>query len=379
MISFVAGSVYYSFPQVSPAIIGLVVDTIGEDRASYWLDRHAGDRLVRITPELGASLDAVTAMSDEEFLAEYKQKEISLDGLAKLSAQALEDDFVNRFRGSEVEHHLNLDPPETYEDELIVSEEVAGKLESGELALPWGGQGSARKNDYVMQFQAKKYPEFKAERVYSVPVIKGDASSLQDSLDLLSKFSKDGLERRIVREPLAGILLNQEDGEIARIGTPVRLTVLDWAGRKRYMAKGKVKVGPGKGKPVKRRVGEGTERDMPYNTRVEITAGLDGKFRGNSAVTYRRIKVEALFGAPNGHIPTLKCHGLVTVEGRPKDMVDVILQHIERCHMTACSSDWVQHPLEQSNTHPGYFEGWIEASPESLAFVGSMPVLVQVF
>ena len=344
MISFVAGSVYYSFPQVSPAIIGLVVDTIGEDRASYWLDRHAGDRLVRITPELGASLDAVTEMSDEEFLAEYKQKEVSLDGLTKLSAQALEDDFVNRFRNGEI------DPPETYEDELIVSEEEAELLERGDLVLPWGGQGSSRKKDYVMFSQKMKYPEFKAERVYSVPVIKGDASNLQDSLDLLSKFSSDGLERRISREPLAGILLDQEGGEIARIGNPIRLTGRDWAGRKRYMAKGKVKVGPGKGKPVKRLVGEGTERDMPYNTRVEITAGLDGKFRGNSAVTYRRIKVDVLFGAPKGHIPTLKCHGLVTVDGRPKDMVDVILQHIKACGLTACSSDWVQHPLEQSNT-----------------------------
>lgn len=379
MISFVAGSVYYSFPQVSPAIIGLVVDTIGEDRASYWLDHHAGDRLVRITPELGASLDAVTKMSDEEFLAEYKQKEVSMDGLAKLSAQALEDDFVNRFRQCESEDHLNLDPPETYEDELIVSEEEAELIERGDLTLPWCSQGSSRKKDYVMFSQKMKYPEFRAERVYSVPVIKGDASNLQDSLDLLTNFSKDGLERRLVREPLAGILLNQEGGEIARIGVPVRLTVRDWAGRKRFMAKGKVKAGPGKGRSVKRCVGEGTERDMPYNTRVEITAGLDGKFRGNSAVTYRRIKVEVLFGAPKGHIPTLKCHGLVTAEGRPKDMVDVILQHIERCGMTACSSDWVQHPLEQSNTHPGYFEGWIEANPESLAFVGSMPVLVQVF
>lgn len=71
MISFVVGSVYYSFPHVSPGVIGTVVGEIGEGRAGYWLDKHAGDRLVCLTPDLVTSLDHVKTLSDERFLEEY--------------------------------------------------------------------------------------------------------------------------------------------------------------------------------------------------------------------------------------------------------------------------------------------------------------------
>lgn len=382
MISFVAGSVYYSYTQVPPAIIGLVVDTIGEDRTSYWLDRHAGDRLVRLTPELGASLDAVKEMSDAEFLAEYNTKAV-----AKPTAEALEKDFVERLKNGGLgkyqhsidQHHLSYTPPDTYEDEVIVSEKEAELIGSGDLLLPWVGQGSARKNDYSMLLKCKKYPEFKMERIYSVPVLKARPRELQDSLALLLKFSQPGLEHRVSREPFAGIMVDEEGNEIVRLSLPIRLTVRDWTARKRFKLAGKVKVGPGKGKPIKRRVGAGTEQDMPYNTRVEFKASPDGKFRSNSAVTYRRLDVANLFNVHKGHIPMLKTDGLIHETGRCKDMVDVILDHLKACGLNPFSGDWVSRGLEESQTHPGYYQGWIEANPDSLAFVGAVPVLVQVF
>ena len=72
----VAGTIYYSFPDVAPGVVYTVVGYLGEAGGLRWLDRHTdgGLRLTSLSTKQIEELETVSKWPAKRFFAEYPCK-----------------------------------------------------------------------------------------------------------------------------------------------------------------------------------------------------------------------------------------------------------------------------------------------------------------